>query len=94
MHRIDEASPLFGLTPRACIDEEVQILASVVGTDDTSLQPVHARKRYPAGQLLWGARPADVLSELPSGELQLDVRKFDEVATTEPTETFPYPSAS
>ena len=42
---------------------------------------------------IWGARPADVLSELPDGSLQLDVRKFDEVVATQPTETFPYPKA-
>ena len=59
-----------------------------------TLQPVHARKRYEVSHFCRGARPADALSELPSGELQLDVRKFDEVTPTEPTETFPYPSAS
>ena len=93
MHVIDEKSPLFGLDPESCKLQEVEITASVVGTDDTSLQPVHARRRYEAKDLLWGARPADVLSELPDGRLQLDVRKFDVTMPTQPTETFPYPKA-
>ena len=93
MHVIDEKSPLFGLTPDACSLHEVEITASVTGTDDTSLQPVHARRRYEAKDIVWGARPADVLSELPDGRIQLDVAKFDEIIPTQPTETFPYPKA-
>jgi inward rectifier potassium channel len=93
MHVIDEKSPLFGMTPESCVREEVEITASVVGTDDTSLQPVHTRRRYETKDIVWGARPADVLSELADGRIALDVRKFDEVVPTQPTETFPYPNA-
>ena len=64
---------------------------TIVGTDDTSLQPVHARRRYEAKDIAWGARPADVLSELPDGRLQLDVGKFDAIVPTQPIEGFPYP---
>lgn len=93
LHVIDEKSPLFGLTPDACSLHEVEITASVTGTDDTSLQPVHARRRYEAKDIAWGARPADVLSELSDGRIQLDVAKFDQIIPTQPTETFPYPKA-
>lgn len=93
LHVIDEKSPLFGLTPEACEKQEVEITASVTGTDDTSLQPVHARRRYEAKDFAWGARPADVLSELADGRIQLDVTKFDLIIPTQPTETFPYPKA-
>ena len=93
MHLINEQSPLYGLSPEACKKQEVKIVASVVGTDDTSLQPVHARKRYEAKDVLWGARPADILSELADGRIQLDVGKFDAVVATQPTATFPYPEA-
>ena len=93
MHPIDEKSPLFGLTPEDFARDEIEIMASVVGTDDTSLQPVHARRRYETKDIAWGARPADVLSELPDGRIALDVRRFDEVVATQPTETFPYPAA-
>ncbi len=93
MHVIDEKSPLFGYTPERCAEEEVEVTASVTGTDDTSLQPVHARLRYEAQDIVWGARPADVLSDLPDGRIQLDVRKFHEIVATQPSETFPYPKA-
>jgi inward rectifier potassium channel len=92
MHRLDEASPLRGLTPKQCDDDEIEILVSVAGTDDTSLQPVHGRRRYEARDILWGARPADVLSERADGRLQLDVRQFDVFVATKATVAFPYPA--
>ena len=62
-----------------------------MGTDDTSLQPVHARRQYEDRDILWGARHADVLSEDDSGRLVLDIRKFHDVTPTTPIEGFPYP---
>ncbi|MBS2016198.1 MAG: ATP-sensitive inward rectifier potassium channel 10 [Deltaproteobacteria bacterium] len=94
MHVIDEKSPLFRMSPDRCRERELEIHVSVVGTDDTSLQPVHARARYLPDDIAFGARPADILSELPDGKIQLDVRKFDDVVPTKPTDDFPYPSAS
>ena len=93
MHVIDDKSPLKHATPTSCKDEEIELLVSVVGTDDTSLQPVHGRARYTLSEIVWGARLADVLRELPDGRLELDVGKFDALVATEPTEDFPYPSA-
>lgn len=93
MHVIDEKSPLHGATPDSCRDEDLELVVSVTGTDDTSLQPVHGRTRYVRGDIVWGARLGDVLRELPDGRLELDVRKFDAIVPTEPTADFPYPAA-
>jgi inward rectifier potassium channel len=93
LHAISPDSPLFGASPETLKRDEVEIVASVVGTDDTSLQPVHARKRYLDGDILFGARHADVLSEDGSGNLILDIRKFHDVVPTLPIEGFPYPKA-
>ena len=91
MHVIDEKSPLHGMTPEIFASREVEFFASVVGTDDTSLQPVHGRQRYLDTDVAWGARHADVLSERPDGLLQMDVSKFDDIVATAPTPDFPYP---
>ena len=63
----------------------------VVGTDDTSLQPVHARRRYLVEEIVWGARHADVLSEDDHGNVILDVRRFHDIVPTVPIDGFPYP---
>ena len=91
MHVIDASSPLHGMSPEALTQHEVEFFASVTGTDDTSLQPVHSRHRYFEADVAWGARHVDILSELPDGRLQMDVGKFDLVMPTAPAPDFPYP---
>jgi inward rectifier potassium channel len=90
MHALDERSPLHGATPESLARDETELMVSLVGVDDTSYQPVHARAIYENHQILFGARHADVLSETPDGNVVLDVRRFDEVVGTAATDDFPY----
>lgn len=90
-HTIDEHSLLYGATPESLKKDEVELIVTIVGTDDTSLQSVHARHRYVDDDILWGARHADILTEREDGMLVLDVRRFHDTVPTVPTETFPYP---
>lgn len=76
MHRIDDKSPLHGYTRESCVKDEVEIMVSVSGTDDISLQPVYARHTYFPKDMHWNRRLADVLHERADGKLVLDVRKF------------------
>ena len=94
LHVIDRESPLFGATPESLAAEEVELLVTISGTDDTSYQPVHARHQYEDKDIVWGARHADILSETPDGDLVLDVGRFHDVVATNPTEGFPYPRAA
>jgi inward rectifier potassium channel len=52
---------------------------------------VHARRRYLASEIVWGARHADVLSEDEHGNVILDIRRFHDIVPTEPIDGFPYP---
>jgi inward rectifier potassium channel len=94
MHRITDASPLFGCTPEGLAEREVELIVTLVGTDDTSLQPVHARHRYTEHDIIFGARHADILSEGADGRMVLDLHKFHLLQPSEPTAEFPYPPAS
>jgi len=91
MHTIDESSPLHGATPETLARDEVELILTVVGIDETSAQNLHARHTYGHEQIRWGARHADMLSERPDGRLQLDMREFHRVVPTAPTPAFPYP---
>ena len=91
LHRIDESSPLHGATPETLQRDEVELMLTVVGIDETSAQNLHARHTYLDKHVRWGARHADMLSELPDGRLQLDMREFHRIVPTRPTATFPYP---
>jgi inward rectifier potassium channel len=90
LHPIDRESPLFGATPETVVRDEIELIANLVGTDDTSLQPVHARKRYDDHEIIWGARHADILTEDAEGNIVMDVRRFHDIQATPPFEGFPY----
>lgn len=91
LHEIRPQTPLDGYDPERMAREEVELLVSLVGVDDTSYQPVHARHQYEHSAIVWGARHADILSETPEGDLLLDSRKFHDLIPTAPTRDFPYP---
>lgn len=90
LHPIDARSPLHGLTPADLAAQEVELAVSVTGTDETTVQPVFGRCRYPTEQIRYGFRPSDILRVLPDGRLELDVRGFDGIDPTPPTDAFPY----
>ena len=56
MHPIDEASPLFGMTPEMLQAEDAELLVTVTGLDETMSQTVHARTSYTWDEIL--LRPA------------------------------------
>jgi inward rectifier potassium channel len=91
LHPVVPGSPLFGATPESLAKDEVEILVTVVGVDDTSMQPVHARHRYYDHEIVWGARHADILKEQADGTLLLDMRRFHKITATHPIDGFPYP---
>jgi inward rectifier potassium channel len=92
MHPISYSSPLHGQSPETLKRDEIELTVTLSGMDDVSLQPVHASKRYLDGEIVWGARFVDVLSEEEDGGLLLDLRNFHKVHPAEPTEDFPYPA--
>ena len=91
MHRIDGTSPLYGATPQTLEEVDAELILTVLGIDEASAQNIHARYRYTADQVRWGARHADMLSERPDGKMQLDMAKFHRIVRTAPTPSFPYP---
>ncbi|MBK8215347.1 MAG: ATP-sensitive inward rectifier potassium channel 10 [Myxococcales bacterium] len=92
-HVIDERSPIFRDTPESFEAGDIELSLAVSGTDETTLQPVHARATWSAKNVVWGARPADMLSEPESDVVRMDLRKFDDVIATEALPGFPYGEA-
>ena len=78
-HLLTPDSPLHGLTRERVLAEEIEISASLVGVDDTSLQTVHARKTWTEEDILFDHRLADILRPLPDGRIEADARRFDQV---------------
>jgi inward rectifier potassium channel len=79
MHRIDEKSPLYGLTEEDMRAEGADIIVALSGVDETFAQRIHARHVYSADQVLWDKQFVDILSLTPDGQRSIDYRKFHEV---------------
>lgn len=90
MHTITADSPLHGMTPASLREEEVELLVTLAGVDDLTLQPTHAQNTYLDAAILWGRRHADMLRELPDGSLAMDLSHFHELEETDATAEFPY----
>jgi len=90
IHRLEEGSPLADHSPESLAAAEAEFTLTVSGTDETSLQSVHAQHTWNFRSVTWGARLADVLSETPDGNLLLDLRCFHDLTPTAPVPGFPY----
>jgi inward rectifier potassium channel len=76
LHVIDEASPLFGATPESLREQDIEIVCSITGIDETFAQPVHARYGYAADDIRWNTRLADIMLRRDDGSRYIDYRHF------------------
>jgi inward rectifier potassium channel len=76
VHVIDESSPLYGITAESLVAEGSSLLVSVTGYDESISATVTARRRYLAETLLFGHDFIDIIDQLPTGELVLDLTHF------------------
>ena len=54
MHRLDETSPLHGMTPEEWLTDDLVITLVLTGLDETSSANVHARYTYYAEDIALG----------------------------------------
>jgi inward rectifier potassium channel len=83
IHRLDEKSPLFGLSPENASERVIRIIVSFTGVDDTMLQPLHARQLYAPEDLRFGVRFVDMISAPVAGTLAIDHSQMDELVVEE-----------
>jgi len=82
VHPIDEASPLFGVTPEMLRANDAEFMIMLGGTDETFSQTVHARSSYKAPEIRFGHRFANIYNPVDAnGVVSIDVRKLSD---TEP----------
>jgi inward rectifier potassium channel len=77
VHEIDERSPLRGLTLEEMKAQSLQLVASVIGLDETFSQQVHARHTYEPDDFVHDMRFADIIGLEPDGSRYVDYSRFD-----------------
>jgi inward rectifier potassium channel len=79
VHEIDESSPLHSLTIEEMRAQNLQLIASVIGLDETFSQQVHARKSYTPEDFVFDMRFADIIGLEADGTRYVDYSRFDEL---------------
>jgi inward rectifier potassium channel len=77
MHRITERSPLQGVTAESATALDLELAVTLMGTDGTTSQTIHASHSYTADELRFGERFRDMLEDLPEGRLRVDYANFN-----------------
>jgi inward rectifier potassium channel len=84
-HRIDEMSPLFGMTPEGFQQQDVRIVASIVGVDTVIVAPVQSFGDYNYEQIEWNRRFVEIYDQNEEGEWTVDYARIDETEDIAPS---------
>jgi inward rectifier potassium channel len=84
MHPITPNSPLYGATPETIIENNVQIIVSMSGIDETVAYTVNVRHVYGAGNILFNHRFVNVIQPSDDGDRYFDKTYFHHVEALEP----------
>lgn len=79
IHAIDEHSPFWGMSQEDLRRDNGILLASVNGYDESISATVVARESYSADAVLFDHQFIDVMDQLPSGVVVLDMARFHDV---------------
>ena len=83
-HRIDETSPLFGMTPEDFQQQDIRIIASIVGVDTVIVAPVQSFGDYNYEQIEWNRRFVEIYDQNEEGEWTVDYARIDETEDIAP----------
>ena len=84
-HRIDEESPIFGMTPEDFRQQDIRIVASIVGVDTVIVAPVQSFGDYSYEQIEWNRRFVEIYGQNDEGDWTVDYGRIDETEEITPT---------
>lgn len=85
MHEIDERSPLYGIDQAALESDNMMVIVTLMGLDESYGQMVYARHVYHSDAIGFGERYVDTISTRPDGVVQLDLTRFHDTTAASPT---------
>lgn len=66
VHAIDEKSPLWGLSEAELLEANAEVMILIKGTDEATVQNVHARRSYISNEIVWNARFSPIMERSPN----------------------------
>ena len=86
-HPIDETSPLFGMTPEDFQQQDIRILASIVGVDTVIVAPVQSSGDYHHDKIEWNRRFVEIYDQNKEGDWTVDYGRIDETEDVAPMQS-------
>jgi inward rectifier potassium channel len=86
-HRIDEESPIFGMTSEDFRQLDVRIIASIVGVDTVIVAPVQSFGDYNDDQIEWNRRFVEIYHQSKENEWTVDYGRIDETEEMPPVQS-------
>jgi inward rectifier potassium channel len=83
-HQIDEESPLFGMTAKDFQQQDIRIVASIVGVDTVIVAPVQSFRDYNYDQIEWNRRFVEIYDQNEEGDWTVDYARVDETENIAP----------
>jgi inward rectifier potassium channel len=83
-HQIDKTSPLFGMTPEDFKQQNIRILASIVGVDTVIVAPVQSSGDYHHEKIEWNRRFVEIYDQNKEGDWTVDYGRIDETEAVAP----------
>jgi len=85
-HRVDEESPLFGMTPEDFQRQDILIMASIVGVDTVIVAKVQSFEHYHHKEIQWNRRFVEIYDQSEEGEWTVDYARIDETEEIAPVQ--------
>ena len=83
-HQIDETSPLFGMTPEDFQQQDIRLIASIVGVDTVIVAPVQNFGDYNYDQIQWNRHFVEIYDQNEEGDWTVDYGRIDETEDIAP----------
>jgi inward rectifier potassium channel len=78
VHKIDENSPLLGITQKRLEEEMAEFPILLTGIDETFSQSVHARSSYRFDEIKWNVKFSDMFFVNKNNQLSSDMQKLSD----------------
>ncbi|MDZ4822322.1 MAG: ion channel [Flavobacteriales bacterium] len=78
VHKLDENSPLYGLSLEDLRKRDAEIMVLISAFDDTFNQTVHSRHSFIANEIIWNAKFKKAFRVDDDGDVELDLGLMDE----------------
>lgn len=83
MHPINESSPLYDITLDKMLTDEMEILITLTGIDQTVSDNIHAHHSYIPTEIFWNHQFVDILTKTQDGRRSIDYNRFHDTTPLE-----------